>query len=308
MNRSGLIALQVVGGLSILPYPFVLLANIMSIAAPGRTAASSLIWIALSFYPFVWAALYIFSWRAMKRGSVGLAFGLSSIPAAATVLAVGFLALSWVGFFLGNKGIGPGGLHARTFPTNNPVLDSILLANQDIQIGHEPSRAVDRALRDLDANRQLANVGIQPYGTPLNLALRDLSVSLDGGVNGQQQDRIKLVRGLASRGAMLTPREATDLRKSWLLRRALYDGPVRTSEENPLVWRIVTHTGGSPFSIRPNELPLLNRATTLHGTPLYAALLDNRPDICHAIINAGGRLSASEQSDPAAAAALQSLN
>jgi hypothetical protein len=34
MNRGGLIVLQAVGALSILPYPFVLLANIMSMAAP----------------------------------------------------------------------------------------------------------------------------------------------------------------------------------------------------------------------------------------------------------------------------------
>src|SRR5215471_20391177 len=56
-NQSGLIALQVVGALSILPYPFVLLANIMSLAAPGRTATTSLVWVLLSAYPLVWIAL-----------------------------------------------------------------------------------------------------------------------------------------------------------------------------------------------------------------------------------------------------------
>jgi hypothetical protein len=89
MNRSGLIVLQVMGALSILAYPFVLLANIMSLAAPGHTARTTLAWVLLSLYPFVWIALDIFAWRAMARGAVGLAFGLSSVPAAATILWAG---------------------------------------------------------------------------------------------------------------------------------------------------------------------------------------------------------------------------
>jgi hypothetical protein len=40
---------------------------------------------------------------------------------------------------------------------------------------------------------------------------------------------------------------------------------------------------------------------------LYAALLDNAPDICGEIIRAGGRLSAEEEADPAASASLQKL-
>ncbi|HUA57478.1 MAG TPA: hypothetical protein VML19_01915 [Verrucomicrobiae bacterium] len=57
MNRNGLIVLQVVGGLSLLPYPFVLLANVMSLAAPGHNAANAVPWISLCFYPLVWIAL-----------------------------------------------------------------------------------------------------------------------------------------------------------------------------------------------------------------------------------------------------------
>jgi hypothetical protein len=103
----------------------------------------------------------------------------------------------------------------------------------------------------------------------------------------------------------------------------MFDGPVRTHEENPLVWRIVTHDRGPSkpfnpftdrlppttpaFSLNAGELPLVNRATTLHGTPLYASLLDDAPDVSAAIITAGGRLSSEEDRDPAAAAALRSL-
>src|SRR5579863_7067430 len=95
MNRNGLILLQAVGALTILPYPFVLLANIMSIAAPGQTRAGALPFILLCGYPVVWIGLFWFSWRAMKSGAVGLAFGLSSIPALAMVAVFGVWALSW---------------------------------------------------------------------------------------------------------------------------------------------------------------------------------------------------------------------
>jgi hypothetical protein len=326
VNRSGLIAIQIVGALSILPYPFVLLANIMSMAAPGRTTATTLIWALLSLYPLVWIALYFFAWRAMGRGAVGLAIALSSVPAAATVLGIGVYLVSWIGFGLGTMGIGKGGLHSTTYPTNNPVLDAIILTGKDIEMGLDPAGSVQRTLRQVDSNRNLINVSVTSYGTPLALALRDLPIKLDGAITGRQ-DGITLVRGLVARGAHLSPEEAQDLHKSWLLRRALHDGPVRTAEENPLVWRIVTHDRGSepkpfnpltdqlpprsdtppPFILRSSDHALLNRATDLHGTPLYAALLDNAPDVCAVIVTAGGRLSATEERDPGAAAALRNL-
>jgi hypothetical protein len=92
------------------------------------------------------------------------------------------------------------------------------------------------------------------------------------------------------------------------------------------VWRIVTHDRGNskpfnpftdpiperhdgpvPFVLKEDEVPLLNAGTRLHGTPLYAALLDDARDVCGVIINAGGRLSSEEEHDPAAAAALEGV-
>lgn len=277
MNRNGLIALQAVGALSILPYPFVLLANIMSLAAPGHNSVNALPWVALSFYPLVWIGLYVFAWRAMARGAVRLAFGLSSIPAFAVLLGIGILAFSWIGFGLGMVGIGPGGLHSETYPT---------------------------------ANR----------ASPLAIALGALSISLDGIVNGD----VRHVRDMVARGEHLNTDEAISLRETWMLRRALYDGPVSTASENPLVGRIVTHNRGeskpfnpltdklppirdgpAPFVLKEDEKTLLNQPTRVHGTPLYAALLDNAQDVCVVIIKAGGRLSAEEERNPAATAALQ---
>ncbi len=327
MNRTGLIVLQAVGALSILPYPFVLLANIMSMAATGHTPATTAFWILASLYPLVWIVLYVISWRAMAHGAVGLAFGLSSIPALACLLVFGLYLYSWAGFALGTAGIGNGGLHVTTYP-NNRVLDSIALACQDIQL--PPGREVnlEKAMRDIDANPGLVNVTVPGHGSPLNVALNSLSVSLDGTFNGdarQQQDRVRLVRALVAHGGHLSADEATDLRKTWVLRRALYDGPVTTATENPLVWRIVTHDRGAkpfdpftdkfpersgtppPFLVKATDIPLLNRTTRLHGTPLYAALLDSANDVCSVIVKTGGRLSLDEERDPAASAALQAV-
>jgi len=326
MNRNGLIALQVVGALSILPYPVVLLANIMSIAAPGHTQASSIPWILVSFYPLVWIALYIFAWRAMARGNVGLAFGLSSIPALACALVIGIYIFSWIGFGLGMAGIGSGGLHSQTYPDSS-LVTSISIAGQDVQLPPGPAASMEKALRDMDANPNLINLSIPGRGSPLNVALMSLVIGVDGTIHGdmqRQQDRIRLVRALVSHGAQLNADEAKDLQKTWALRRALFDGPITTRSENPLVWRIVTHEpadskpfnaltdplpprGPVVFRLKTDEMPLLNRSTRLHGTPLYAALLDNAADVCSVIIRAGGRLSAEEERDQAAAAALQAI-
>jgi len=329
MNRHGLLLLQAVGALSILAYPAVLIANIMSIAAPGHTFRRSLLLVLLSFYPLVWIVLDVFAWRAMARGAIRLAFGLSSIPTLACLLVVGIYVFSWIGFLFGVAAIGKGHLQVKTYPSTNLLLRSISRGAQNTQAQSGPSGAVEQALRDIEANSTLVNVSTLADGSPLNVALGELSISLDGTINGEiqlQQDRIRLVRALVAHGGHLNKDEATDLRKTWVLRRALFDGPVTTASENPLVWRIVTHQRGdsilfNPFTdklpprrdgparflLREDEVPLLNRATRLHGTPLYAALLDNSINVCSVIINAGGRLSAEEEHDPAAMAALQEV-
>jgi len=87
---------------------------------------------------------------------------------------------------------------------------------------------------------------------------------------------------------------------------AMHDGPINTASENPLVWRILTRRrdGVTLFRLRKDEMPLLNQNTELHGTPLYTALLQDAPDLFPELINAGARLSAEEERDPAAQAAL----
>lgn len=318
MNRNGLIALQAFGALSILPYPFVLLANIMSMAAPGHTPATTAFWGLLCLYPLVWIALYFISWRALGHGSVGLAFGLSSIPAAACLVVVGLYLYSWMGVGLGMAGIGNGGIHTEVLTKSNALMDSVTLAS-------DGPAALQTALQNIDTNSGLVNVSVPGHGTPLNAALNSFIVTIEGTITGDPQ-RKQLIRALVEHGAQLSKEEATDLHKTWLVRRAMFEGPVTTATENHLVWRIVRHDRGDskpwnplteplpprsdtpvPFVIRPSEGELVNRATRLHGTPLYAALLDNAPDVCAVIIKAGGRLSPEEDHDPGASSALRSL-
>ena len=86
--RIGLGLLQGIGALSILPYPFILIVNVMSIAAKGQTARGALPYVLLSLYPVVWIALDALSWRALGRGSLGGAFVLASLPVAASLAGI----------------------------------------------------------------------------------------------------------------------------------------------------------------------------------------------------------------------------
>lgn len=94
-SRVGLILLQALGGLSFLPYPAILLANVMAMAGEGPRGAQRLLLVAgfglLSLYPLARIALWTLSWRAMGRGAPGMAFGLSTIPVAVTLAAAGLL-------------------------------------------------------------------------------------------------------------------------------------------------------------------------------------------------------------------------
>ena len=330
-GKQRLILLQTVGALSVLPYPFVLLATVMSVAAPGHNSANALPWVLLCIYPLVWIVLYVFSWRAMARGAVRLAFGISSIPLFDCLLLFGIFVFSWIGFGLGMMGVGPGGLHSVTIrpqPIRNALMDSILLASQNAQLAPAQAALISRAFHDIDAHPELVNVSDPVYRSRLNVAVGDLSIKVDGTISGdvqRQSDQLRLVRALAARGGHFNSEEAADLHKTWKLRRALWDGPVTTAVENPLVWRIVTHggdprpfraltdkwppvgNGSLPFDLKEEDLALLNRPTRLHGTPLYASLLDNAFDVSVVLIKAGGRLSAGEEQDISSSRALHDL-
>ena len=90
--RIGLVVLQAVGAISIVPYPAILVANVMSIAAEGPSGwerfRTALPYLLLSLYPIVWIALYRWSWRLMGRGATGSAFLASAVPLVLSALGV----------------------------------------------------------------------------------------------------------------------------------------------------------------------------------------------------------------------------
>jgi hypothetical protein len=311
-HRAALIVLQAVGGLSIIPYPFVLLANIMSIAAQGQTVTGAIPYVLLSIYPVIWIALYVLAWRALSSGATGMAFALSSIP---------FLfCLCGAGLFLDSE---------RSVKTHyskaaeqkrayveplNPLLWTIMCTGPPKRLPGGPQIPAERAIKAIEANPRLVNVAVPPYGTPLNSALLNLPINIDGTLGNDrregaefQQSLIRVVRSLVTHGAQLNGDERTNLWRSWQLKRALLDPPFDTQTENPLVWRILKRENGEQITLHSDEIPLINKSTRLHGTPLYAALLTNGFYIFPELVNAGARLSPAEERDQAAAKALAQM-
>jgi hypothetical protein len=242
--RIGLIVIQAIGALSIAPYPFVLLANVMSIAAEGQTLVGAIPYILLTIYPAVWIGLYVLAWRSMSGGATGgatgVAFALSTIP---------LLFCLWgaVWFFRDEKSVAAHyskaaeETRAQVEPIN-PVLWAVMCAGGPNRIFGAPPVSVEQALKTIQANPPLVNVPVPPYGTPLNSALLNLAIRADGSLgndtreaSGRQQDLIRVVRALVSYGARLSADERTNLWRSWQLRRAMFDGPVTSAAENPLV-------------------------------------------------------------------------
>ena len=310
MNRTGLIVLQGIGALTILPYPFVLLANVMSIAAPGQTKLGALPFLLLSVYPLVWIGLWVVSWLALKSGSTGLAFGLSCVPVIALVAAFGFYFYSEVS--VANFYKGQSDDVRRKMEPFNPLLWTIYRVGGAHRFPSVPVVPADQAIREIEANPARVNIAAPSYGTPLDVAVSELALDYTDSQLSRtpyQQDVRRIVRTLVARGAHLSDTEKNDLRTQWKLKRALYDGPVTTATENPLVWRILTRKrdGVTLFMLRPDEMPLLNQPTKLHGTPLYAALLEDGPDAWTELIKAGAHLSPEEESDPAASASLMKI-
>ena len=142
--------LQVLGALSILPYPVVLVANIMSIAAPKQTAIGAAPFLLLSLYPVVWIGLYFLAWRAMSRGDVGVAFGLSSIPVLACVGLAGVWAMGWRS--VGKLGEDQAAEVRTKMEPANPLLWTIWSTGGEHRFPGGPSVPVEQAIQAIAAN------------------------------------------------------------------------------------------------------------------------------------------------------------
>lgn len=305
MNKTTLILLQALGALTLLPYPAVLVANVMSIAAPKQNLFGALPFLALSFYPLVWIVLYLIAWRAMSRGNLMLAFGLSSIPALTGALFIAFVTYSTL-TISGGK-LNPNSPEQRKAIEQNPLLWSLHSTRGDLRYPPVPVVPAAEALRMIESNKDKVNLSVAPYGSPLKVAVENLGTRWDCTRDPKVAPLVPLVSALVKQGAVFAPAERNDINLHWKLRCALHEGPVNTASENPLVWRILEfkRDGFKVLQLSDEEKLLVNKETKLHGTPLYAALLRQAPELYPELINAGAKLSATEAAEPAVAAALE---
>jgi hypothetical protein len=248
----------------------------------------------------------------MGQGNTGWAFVMSAIPVVASLVAVGV-------FFVSDaptrkyQDDQTAAIRARVEKAN-PLVWTLLCAGGSQRMARPPKISIDDALKAIQQSSTL-NDPVPEYGTPLCTALHNLTYNYDGTpYDGRQKGLEQLVRALVARGAQLSTKERQDLRTVWLLKRAAFEGPIATRNENPLVWRILktadprdadARNGIFP-KLNPDDTPLLNKATRLHGTPLYAALLVGSR-LAGTLIEAGARLSPAEHTDLAAKMSLGKL-
>lgn len=305
MAKVLLILLQLAGALTLLPFPAILLANVMGLAAPGGNPLTALLYIGLTLYPLLWLALWIGSWLAISKGWNGAAYGMSSIPVLVGIVFAGFMANS--SFKAMNMGKDQAeGVRKEVEGKNS--LSWTIYQTSSHGWNDAPTKTSAEALAAIEKNPGLVNVAVPKYGTPLRVAVETLAIDMQGKSFAWEKDndgKFQIIRALVAKGAQLGADERTNLRWAWKVRMALHEGPVTTEQENPLVWRIVTRERGKGlFTLLPEEKEWLNKPTRLHGTPLYAALLVDSPDALRVLIPAGARLSEEEERDPAAQAEL----
>jgi hypothetical protein len=307
-SRIALVLLQAVGALSFLPYPAILAANVMQIAAEGPKGferfTAALPYVLLCFYPGVWIGLYLWSWRAVAHGATARAFVLSGVPAV--------LSLAGVGWFLQWGREGRRADQARLdrirheVEAVNPLVWTIMRSGGPTEIPGAPLLPVDDVIAEVSRATNL-NATAGEWGTPLAVALGYLGSARSRTAGPWREDRLRVTRALLARGAQLAPHERHTLLYANLLRQATADGPDSTASENPLVWRIRNREVQSrhPFTLLEDEVPLLNTPTRRYGTPLWAALSNMDEALAVNLIEAGARLSPEEARDPAGAAALK---
>jgi hypothetical protein len=239
----------------------------------------------------------------LAHGAAGWALLLSGIPAV-LCLAAGLWVFSDSFTAEKREKARVDALRAKVTQAN-PLVWTLMCAAGPPRYPGVPRISVEEALRAIEEPGARLNDPAPEHGTPLETALWNLGhIAVDGTeLDARQTDSALLVRKLAQHGARLGEDGRASMWTSWLLRRALHEG-VETARDNPLVWRIVK----KEFSgLRVDDGRFLNKATPLHGTPLYAALLTDQWAVAEQLREAGARLSEQESQDPAAARVLEEL-
>jgi hypothetical protein len=311
-TKQKLLVLQAVGALTLLPYPGVILATIMSAGSQRGTGLVALIGpmlvVAAVAYPVLWAALWWSSWRALRRGEVRRALILSASPAALAVIAVVSMVVIAV---LSSLGIGD-----RT--------EALLAREQNILAAHLIEfpdgtltwRELQEEIRNADP--ALLSKEVDYAGTPLRIALT--ATRLASSLDSSQAPRhtLEIARLLLARRAKLSAAELeTEADLVWVAQTIELGVTLPdpgAAQENSLVWTMVTAGAQDEQSLEgaieaaaTTDRALLNRATRTYGTPLRASLLRKFTRAAEQLIARGATLSVAESGIPSLAHQLDAL-
>jgi hypothetical protein len=334
--KTALVLLQATGALTLLLYPGVLIASVMSLAADRGPALSAVrVLLLLSFvYPLVWAALWFLSWRALRRERTLLAFALSAPPALFSV--AGALALFASGLYttwLQTQFLRGQAVDVEELRKEHALAAELTAFDQ----GRGSWRSVQKAIADappelLSRTYKLPPLNIpgvrieRPPGappepeiqrSPLALVLRASRLAPFFETSKARAHFLDAARLLIERGAQLSHEEQQDAQLVWMAGIAAKGTRLpdpAAERENPLVWKIVTRApndvSGASQEIHNaghRERELLTRPTSTYGSPLHAAFVCNRQNEASSLVYAGALLSDEERKQPALVASFERL-
>lgn len=303
--RTLLIALLAAGGVGVLAWPFIAIPSVMSAAAPGfrRLSWSGLLLALLFAYPALWIAAAWLGWSAWRSGApLAPAAALATIPAVAAA-GFGLWLFSAQEAASGRRSASEEAERARIQP-ESPLLWMIL----GLDTADSDARTRDLLSAAGQASTEALNRLVPPYGTPLREALLRLPLDRNGEWISQPPELQAAHRRLREAARLMIERNASlgdgaaELYLVWRRERigkhAAFE-PATTASENPLVWELVNQRPVTAW-LKPE---LVNRATTLYGSPLRAALLMDIRDRTEELVQAGARLTPAELAEPATAKA-----
>ena len=338
--KTALVLLQATGAFTLLLYPGVLIASIMSLAAeapaaggPGTSLVRGLLWLSLA-YPLVWVALWVFSWRALRRERTLLALALSAPPALFSLAGgVALFASGLYGTWVQTQFLRGQSADVDELRKQHPLAAELLAFDQGRSSWRSVQAAIAAAPPELLSRTfplpELKIPGLRVErapGAPPEPEVRrsPLALLLHGSrldpfyeTDKARAHFLEAARLLIERGAQLSPEEQRDVRLVWMAGIAekgtkLPDAAAQ--RENPLVWKIMNaapnDVSGASQDIHDaghNARDLLTRPTTSYGSPLQAAFIRDRQNEASSLVYVGALLSDEERKQPALVAAFDRL-
>jgi hypothetical protein len=327
-----LLLLQALGVLSIVPYPAVFIASLMSLGGGGSETSVldlpfKIFFAGTLVYPAVWLLLWVLAWRAYRAGRPSKALVLSSPPA---IVAVSFFLLFGVGDVVGRfvengeRGGGSEGQIAAAREQSSLAAAILEFLYDDIEWSD-----LQKAIAAAPAEELSKPVTLPPFGaiieTPQVRPESPLAILLDRSLLGLWFDEgqarphfLDAARLLMQRGATLSPAEvAEDAQLVFLADAVARQVPLpdpRAYEESPIADAIMTaresETRMLDDRIREaaeEDPTLLTRVSTAYGSPLKVAILRKMNGTIGTLIYNGAVLAPAERQVPSLARQLEEV-